>query len=177
MNDPWSNRHVPSFVSNRTPDDDTASDHFNLISLLVKRISELEAEVARYRESLKRIARCTHISPWNEERPSYEANIAALALLDKPGKEVMPDETGTARPSHDAAPASLSAGGGAGWQPIETIPAQGCVVVGCWVGSRWSWWEGLASDLGCDGEYGDEPTHWMPLPAPPATEGPTDADV
>jgi hypothetical protein len=38
---------------------------------------------------------------------------ALEALIANPGKEVMPDEAGTARPAHDAAPAGLSAGGGA----------------------------------------------------------------
>ena len=70
-----------------------------------------------------------------------------------------------------AAHASTQAGGGAGWQPIATIPAREDVLVGVYVGPRWSWWvaswEGLASDLGCDGEYGDKPTHWMPQPAMP----------
>ena len=55
MNDPWSNRHVPSFVSNRTPDDDTASDHFGLVCLLVKEISELGAEVAKLRAENERL--------------------------------------------------------------------------------------------------------------------------
>ena len=149
-----------------------------LVPAMAERIEALEAENAALIQDRNR---------WAEEAKAetspivfaLEAEVARLkALLDNPGKEVMPDDFDTGRNSnsHDTAPASLSAGGGAGWQPIETIPAQGCVVVGCWVGSRWSWWEGLASDLGCDGEYGDEPTHWMPLPAPPM-KGPTDADV
>jgi hypothetical protein len=112
---------------------------------------------------------------------SYDAAPACHERTDT-GKEVMPDDTHVSlSPLHDAAPASPSAGGGAGWQPIAAIPARQDVLVGVYVGPRWScWvasWEGLASDLGCDGEYGDKPTHWMPLPAPPATKGPTDADL
>ena len=61
----------------------------DLEKALADRIAALEAEVARYRESLKKIARCTHISPWNEERPSYEANIAARALTDNPGNDTI----------------------------------------------------------------------------------------
>lgn len=68
-----------------------------------------------------------------------------------------------------------------GWQPIETAPKDGSEgLVGCWVYAdekrrirRWSCWyiDFNGGDLGCDGEWGDEPTHWMPLPPPPPERG------
>jgi hypothetical protein len=63
------------------------------------------------------------------------------------------------------------------WQPIERCApkkADGTVLVGVWVGDRWSSWTVDASDencplsdLGNDGENGDPPTHWARLPSPP----------
>jgi hypothetical protein len=67
-----------------------------------------------------------------------------------------------------------------GWMAIETAPRDGTqVLVGVWVvgyynGSerRWSCWTiGVqgSGGFGCDGEWGDEPTHWMPLPPAPVS--------
>ena len=55
---------------------------------------------------------------------------AISALIDKPGKEVMPDDNDSTHPRSDTAPAGLSAGGGAGWQPIETAPKDRVVDLG-----------------------------------------------
>lgn len=60
---------------------------------------------------------------------------------------------------------------GQDWPPIETAPRGGWFLVGVWVGHRWSCWvvEG-GDDFGEDGEFGDKPTHWHPLPTPPASQ-------
>ena len=96
------------------------------------------------------------------------------ALINSPGKEV-PNEQVT-----DTAPAGLSAGGGEDWQPIATAPKDRSSFIGYWrrhglcgcevrtwwcdIDERWeSPFETASSD--------SEPTHWMPPPAPPATDG------
>ena len=73
------------------------------------------------------------------------------------------------------------------WQPIETAPrdgdtvllcVQGHVTVGGWLDraaqdieeyepGAWEGWWTLDADEG-------EPTHWMPLPSPPESEGESD---
>lgn len=73
------------------------------------------------------------------------------------------------------------------WQPIETAPKDG-TVIDLWInGARWTdcWWQVGNRLHPLDGWYSDaldcgdadwfcddqQPTHWMPLPAPPH-EGP-----
>lgn len=66
------------------------------------------------------------------------------------------------------------------WQPIEAWNEEDYpneVILGCWVysegASRWSCWTMKPFKLngrlefGCDGEFGDEPTHFMKIPKPP----------
>ena len=63
-----------------------------------------------------------------------------------------------------------------GWMGIDALTAEhgAEVIVGCWVetdeGWRWSQWIADSTNLGCDGEFGDEPTHFLVvnIPLPPA---------
>lgn len=69
------------------------------------------------------------------------------------------------------------------WQPIETAPKDGTAIL-VYTGSGWyvtAWLQGDDTDAGIDWWYvddnkhgpyplrGNSPTHWMPLPNPPAT--------
>ena len=57
------------------------------------------------------------------------------------------------------------------WQPIETAPLWRDVLVGVYVGSRWSAWVAHFDDgWGCDGANGDEPTHWTEIVEPICVE-------
>lgn len=65
---------------------------------------------------------------------------------------------------------------GAGWRPIATAPKDGTSFLGHWQGGKYDcavravkfhngkWWEPNEDYLV------REPTHWMPLPAPPTSE-------
>jgi hypothetical protein len=68
-----------------------------------------------------------------------------------------------------------------GWRPIETAPKDGTAVLlgGCSPGPaiRIGWWgngrylsrtRGWERDWTTGADYGFAPTHWMPLPDPPA---------
>lgn len=69
------------------------------------------------------------------------------------------------------------------WQPIEQIVADGRdVLVGCWViddegetDAFWSSWTVTLNggSLGCDGTWGDPPSHFCEIPTPPALPGAT----
>ena len=100
------------------------------------------------------------------------------ALIDNPGKEVMPDASSDR--SSDTAPAGLSAGGGADWQPIETAPKDRSSFIGYWRRQRRSdcevktWWCDIDERWESPFETtsnDSEPTHWMPRLTPPATDG------
>lgn len=72
------------------------------------------------------------------------------------------------------------------WQPMETIPKEpiakgwrrGPLVyvkppwggwdIGCWEISPKGKNGGCVRMFGDDGSYDEQPTHWMPLPSPPA---------
>lgn len=67
-----------------------------------------------------------------------------------------------------------------GWQPIETAPKDGSEIllggckhgpdirIGGWGGGRYlGISKGYEPDWSAGGDYGFEPTHWMPLPEAP----------
>lgn len=62
------------------------------------------------------------------------------------------------------------------WQPIETAPKDGMVLVAGQWSDDGSWWRNIGhAHCGViTGEWDDltEPTHWMPLPEPPALRSP-----
>lgn len=64
-----------------------------------------------------------------------------------------------------------------GWQPIETAPKDGKPILGVVDGDvgEISWWNGTYKQhwiFTFDDEYESvKPTHWMPLPQPPASKG------
>ena len=69
------------------------------------------------------------------------------------------------------ATASIKASDAAAWQPIETAPRDGTLIlvavkhIGCDVVSFWgAGWRETTNGL----MLRDEPTHWQPLPAPPS---------
>lgn len=58
------------------------------------------------------------------------------------------------------------------WQPIETAPKDGSMFLGCVVGFAplVAAWDDYGNRwVSQPDEYGYEPTHWLPLPAPPPT--------
>jgi len=65
------------------------------------------------------------------------------------------------------------------WQPIETAPERTHILVYLDGNVHESslglqgWWFPFSEyhGCGCCGSSTDKPTHWMPLPAPPITEG------
>ena len=76
-----------------------------------------------------------------------------------------------------SARAALSEAKAGGWQPIETAPKDGTSILGYWLGGqhdcaihatkfiRGRWWA-------TNEDFPQrEPTHWQPLPAPPAQRG------
>lgn len=66
------------------------------------------------------------------------------------------------------------------WRPIETAPKDGRVILAWSVGANDSeaqlmWWDGEPDDgleaywcVNYEGKTSLDPTHWMPLPEPPA---------
>lgn len=77
----------------------------------------------------------------------------------------------------------------ADWQPIETAPGQGVSFLAYQPKGAWPWQEEMMG-VGSLGPYGfrldwvdghdcerelENPTHWMPLPAPPVTAEPDGA--
>jgi len=72
----------------------------------------------------------------------------------------------------------MQAMGGDRWRPIETAPKDGTEVLvycsGFYVSSftSGSWYDPGAPEFDILGT-GLEPTHWMPLPAPPEPPSPT----
>lgn len=60
------------------------------------------------------------------------------------------------------------------WQPIETAPsAERILVWGCdWINIASTHWEENGVPVWFNGDVTlEDITHWMPLPAPPSTDG------
>jgi hypothetical protein len=56
------------------------------------------------------------------------------------------------------------------WQPIETAPRDGTEIL-VWGGGHdvaSVWWQDGDEDVWFNGDVIVHPTHWMPLPKPPA---------
>lgn len=64
------------------------------------------------------------------------------------------------------------------WQPIETAPRDGTPVLAATSRSQYVAWNNGRSDMwvfvddGRGNSFFFRPTHWMPLPPPPATQEP-----
>lgn len=74
-------------------------------------------------------------------------------------------------PLHLEAAAALEAAREDGWQPIETAPHVELAEVLLFNGSEvcaGGWWEGRWTTA--HDEIEPQPTHWRPLPAPPAID-------
>lgn len=61
------------------------------------------------------------------------------------------------------------------WRPIEDAPKDGKdIIIGEWNGGNWYWgkgyWSKYLSRWSRDGGFAATPTHFMPLPTPPAPE-------
>ena len=70
------------------------------------------------------------------------------------------------------------------WQPIETAPKDGTVVLlaGCrkpvaaaWLEDEIDWWHVDDNKRGPFALRGPGPTHWMPMPPPPQAKSPPGA--
>ena len=67
------------------------------------------------------------------------------------------------------------------WQPIETAPKDGTVIIlfdgksvwaGRWIGHSYYPWVAIDNHIyGPRGLKAKDVTHWMPLPPPPTDEG------
>ena len=69
----------------------------------------------------------------------------------------------------------VSDGAEPGWRPIETAPkgTMNTILIFGDEGTELVWWSERAKRwLSLDGKdsYNEKPSHWMPLPAPPAQE-------
>lgn len=117
------------------------------------------------------VATCAHsmtaLIPASQEKANAEAIVAAVNFLREHGPALLMDA-------------------GDGWRSIESAPKTGPVILAnsecvgearyheSISGSGW-WWAGYHPTDAADG-YVWQPTHWRPLPQPPAMHAPGGAD-
>lgn len=118
-----------------------------------------EARREALREVRDNISGSCWAMPSNGGTRSYNRGVQdSLSVID-----ALLDAEAPAQPTPDA---------GQVWQPIETAPRDGTIIMGGWNFGGWSYcimrWNGCGWTKRFDATPCYDPTHWMPLPAAPA---------
>lgn len=82
------------------------------------------------------------------------------------------DLSGPPLPMRERMEAAVAAYEAALWQPIETAPTDGTVIIAAFMGQfTWVIWTAITCRGGTAGDGHAPPTHWRPLPASPKEPG------